>query len=317
MEKFVELRNISKHYQEAVSVLDRISLSIQKGEILSIVGPSGCGKSTLLRCIAGLEEYEGTIQMNGDTSTENRTIVLMFQESLLFPHLTVLENVTYGLKMKKIPKKERIQSAQTMLDKVEMTAHTTKYPYELSGGQQQRVALARALVMKPDLLLLDEPFSSLDQSLRYDLRLYVRDLLVSEGVTSLFITHDKEEASFMGDRIAVMNNGEIQQVGHPEEVALRPSNRFVAHFFSEGLLVEDGFISSRDLEVFQKNTKHEMIKVEGRVVNKSMEHGERIYHIHIPTTNQTITLPSKQKFEDGEPIYLQYSKSDIHYINHN
>ncbi|WP_349407414.1 ABC transporter ATP-binding protein [Pseudalkalibacillus sp. SCS-8] len=320
MKNFIELQNITKRYSDQKIVLNDISLSIKKGEILSVVGPSGCGKSTLLRCIAGLEDHEGTIKMeNTERSahgTEQRTIVLMFQDSLLFPHMNVLENVTYGLKMKKIPKKARIRCALEMLEKVEMEDHLKKFPYELSGGQQQRVALARALVTKPDLLLLDEPFSSLDQSLRLELRQYVRNVLLEEGVTALFITHDIEEASFMGNRLAVMGKGSIQQIGDPINLSLKPVNSFVARFFSDGLLVENGFIPTRALSVKPSITGKSEFQLEGVVKNSSLEYGQTIYHIYIPKINQMISLPSTNyHFSKGDPILLNYTEESIHYFN--
>lgn len=322
MGEFIELQNITKQYTDRITVLDDISLTLKQGEILSVVGPSGCGKTTLLRCIAGLEEHEGTIKMNGknlsDLPKEKRGIVLMFQDSLLFPHMNVLENVTYGLKMKKIAKKERIHSAQEMLEKVEMLDHQKKFPYELSGGQQQRVALARALVTKPDLLLLDEPFSNLDQTLRFELRQYVRSVLNSEGVTALFITHDKEEASFMGDKIAVMGKGKIQQVGEPESMSLKPSNAFVAHFFSEGLVLKDGFIPTKELTIVPALTQTSKYQLDGELLNESLEYGQRIYHVYVPKTGQTIRLPSEtHKFSEREHLTLKYAQNSIHYFDLN
>ncbi len=320
MENYIELKNITKHYNDQRIILDDLSLSMKKGEILSVVGPSGCGKTTLLRCMAGLEGHEGIMRMNGtDLSgrTDSRGIVLMFQDSLLFPHMTVLENVTYGLKMKKIVKRERIQSAREMLAKVDMSDHEKKFPYELSGGQQQRVALARALVTKPDLLLLDEPFSNLDQSLRYELRQYVRDVLVEEEVTALFITHDKEEASFMGDRLAVMGKGRIQQVGHPEVLSIQPCNPFVARFFSEGLVLEEGFIPTQKLTLIPSGSPSKDIQMEGEVVNESLEYGKKIYHIRVPHLAQTITIPSSEEhnFTKGTSITLKYTENNIHYFD--
>ncbi|MGM7701504.1 ABC transporter ATP-binding protein [Pseudalkalibacillus sp. Hm43] len=320
MENYIELQNITKHYNDQKIILDDLSLSMKQGEILSVVGPSGCGKTTLLRCMAGLERHEGIMRMNGtDLSdrSDNRGIVLMFQDSLLFPHMNVLENVTYGLKMKKIAKRERIRSAREMLAKVDMSDHEKKFPYELSGGQQQRVALARALVTKPDLLLLDEPFSNLDQSLRYELRQYVRNVLVEEGVTALFITHDKEEASFMGDRLAVMGMGRIQQVGHPEVLSLHPCNPFVAGFFSEGLVLEEGFIPTQKLTLIPSDAPSTNLQMEGEVVNESLEYGQKIYHIRVPQLEQTITIPSSKKHDinKGSSVVLKYTKNSIHHFD--
>jgi ABC-type Fe3+/spermidine/putrescine transport system ATPase subunit len=190
-------------------VFDQVRLEMKQGEILSLVGPSGTGKSTLLRCIAGLEQLTlGQIYIEGidvtNLQANKRPVVMMFQQTLLFPHMTVLENVTYGLKMRKVKKKRRNEEGMELLEKVEMAKYANYYPYECSGGQQQRIALARALITKPKLLLLDEPFSSLDTDLRSSIRDWVRRLLKEEEITAIFVTHDKEESMIMGDLVAVM-----------------------------------------------------------------------------------------------------------------
>jgi iron(III) transport system ATP-binding protein len=311
--------HVKKSYDKHSIVLHNLNLSIRQGEIMSIAGPSGCGKTTLLRCLAGLETCEGMIEMNDiditNEKTEKRPIVLMFQEPLLFPHLNVLHNIIYGLKMKKVRKHQRLAKGLHMLKKIGMREYAKSYPHELSGGQKQRVALARALVTKPKLLLLDEPFSSLDQQLRKDLRDYVRQLLKTEGVTALFITHDKEEALYMGDRLAVMGNGTIQQVGSPNTLYQAPANRFVAKFFSDGLLLPEAFVPVHLLKLGNKRVPSGVpnrLEMGAVIVNKTIQHGQLLYHIDIEEVDQRITLPSNDDFAEGEKVTIEYKKEDIH-----
>ncbi len=232
----IECRDLSKTYNGQTAVRN-LSLEINPGEILSVVGPSGCGKTTTLRMIAGFEHPdEGTVSMNGRVLNhaglfvppEKRNIGVVFQDYALFPHLTVGQNVTFGLK--NTPRREKTNRAAELLAMVGLEGMQARYPHELSGGERQRVALARALAPQPQLLLLDEPFSSLDADLRLQLREDVRRLLKHIGLTAVFVTHDQEEALFMGDRLAVMNAGRLQQAAHPETIFAHPANRFVAEF---------------------------------------------------------------------------------------
>lgn len=247
----VECNSLDKRYDSRLAV-EQLSFSLRDGEIMAVVGPSGCGKTTTLRMIAGFERPErGEIRMGGrildDAVTfvppEKRRIGIVFQEYALFPHLTVRENVAFGLR--RLPRPQANQTVTSMLAMVGLGEFSGRYPHELSGGERQRVALARALAPQPDLLLLDEPFSSLDADLRLKLREDVRQVLKQLHMTALFVTHDQEEALFMGDRLAVMTEGRLQQVGTPEEIFAHPANRFVAEFmgnanFLPGVVTADG-----------------------------------------------------------------------------
>jgi iron(III) transport system ATP-binding protein len=232
----LELDGIEKSYG-AERVIEGLSLSVHDGEILTLLGPSGCGKTTTLRLIAGLERPDaGTVTLGGTTIAgpdvfvppQDRGIGFVFQEFALFPHLTAAENVGFGLD--DWPDDERERRIADLLDLVGLADQGDSYPEELSGGQQQRVALARSLAPEPELLLLDEPFSNLDVDLRVQMREEVRRILKETGVTAISVTHDQEEALSISDRVAVVNDGRIDQIGHPEAVFQQPESRFVAGF---------------------------------------------------------------------------------------
>ena len=217
------------------TALDGISLALQPGEFVALLGPSGCGKTTALRVLAGLERAdEGHILIDGidvvGTPTHKRDIGMVFQSYSLFPHLTAIENVEFGLRMRRVPAEERRYRAAEALDLVGLDHHAARYAHQLSGGQQQRVALARALVTRPRVLLLDEPLSALDAKVRVQLREQIRGIQTELGITTVFVTHDQEEALAVADRVAVMRSGRIEQIGTPEELYARPSSAFVADF---------------------------------------------------------------------------------------
>lgn len=246
----IELVNISKSF-ESKSVIKDINLKVREGELLSLLGPSGCGKSTTLKVISGLlRPEEGDILLNGESvlmvPAEKRGAVIVFQEHLLFPHLTVAENIGFGLKMAGIQKKVRAVKVKEMVDLVQLNGLEAKYPSEISGGQSQRAALARALATEPKVLLLDEPFSSLDQRLRESMREFVYDLQRKLGITTILVTHDKEEALMLSDKIAVMLNGSILQFGTPKEVYNCPETKEVADFFGDNSYIE-GTVSNNIL----------------------------------------------------------------------
>ncbi len=231
----LEIRDISVSYDADV-VLNRLSLSVREGEFLSLLGPSGCGKSTLLKTIAGLlVPSEGSIRLDGREITRcpvhKRGTVVVFQDMRLFPHMNVENNVAFPLKMQGVGKAERLEIAREILRTVQMDGFAHRLPGELSGGQQQRVALARVLAAKPKLLLLDEPFSALDENLREDMRALVLNLHREFGMTTILVTHDRQEALSMSHRIAVMEEGVILQMDTPEEVYHHPASRRVAEFF--------------------------------------------------------------------------------------
>ncbi len=237
----VELRDIVKRFGE-VTAVDNVSLKIRDGEFFSLLGPSGCGKTTTLRLIAGFEmPTAGEILIYGEVQgyrpPHRRPVNTVFQHYALFPHLTVYQNVAFGLEMQKVPKNEIRQRVGRALELVHLRGLENRRPKQLSGGQQQRVALARALINRPKVLLLDEPLGALDLKLRKAMQLELKTLQHEVGITFIYVTHDQEEAITMSDRIAVMNEGEVLQLGTSEEIYERPANRFVADFIGETNLI--------------------------------------------------------------------------------
>jgi len=230
----VELRSLTKSYGAAVAV-DNVTLNVQAGEFLSLLGPSGCGKTTTLRMIGGFEfPDDGSIQISGrnveDLPPHKRPVNTVFQAYALFPHMKVADNVAYGLRRSGVPKAEMADRVSRALDMVRMTAFATRKPAQLSGGQQQRIALARALVNRPAVLLLDEPMSALDRKLREEMQVELKLLQHELGTTFIFVTHDQEEALSMSDRVAVMKDGRIEQIGTASSVYDSPESAFVAGF---------------------------------------------------------------------------------------
>ena len=237
----VTLGAVSKRYGE-VAALEKLSLDVLSGELVCLLGPSGCGKTTTLRLIAGFTSpTAGRVYIEGTDVTERpphlRNIGIVFQSHALFPHLSVFENLEFGLRNIGARKAERRKRVGEMLETVRLTGLAARYPRELSGGQQQRVALARALVLRPAVLLLDEPFSSLDAQLRTHMREEVRALVHQLNATTVLVTHDQEEALAMADRIAVMNRGRIEQIGAPSDIYDAPQSRFVAAFIGRCNLI--------------------------------------------------------------------------------
>jgi len=230
----VELVELTRVYG-TVKALDGLSLRIEPGELVALLGPSGCGKTTALRILAGLDEAtSGAVKVDGkDISgvpANKRDMGMVFQAYSLFPHLTVLDNVAFGLKMRRKAKADRLSRAKEMLELVGLSEHSHKYASELSGGQQQRVALARALTIQPRVLLLDEPLSALDAKVRTQLRDQIRRVQLEVGITTLFVTHDQEEALAVADRVGVMNRGRLEQLAAPAELYANPATPFVAEF---------------------------------------------------------------------------------------
>ncbi|KNF07258.1 ABC-type spermidine/putrescine transport system, ATPase component [Gottschalkia purinilytica] len=233
----VELKNIVKLFDNK-KILDNVNLTVEEGELVSLLGPSGCGKTTTLKIISGLlDTDEGDVLVNGksilNTPVEQRNITIVFQDYLLFPHLNVEENIGFGLKMRKIDKKQISLKTKEMLELVRLSRFEKKKISELSGGQKQRIALARALAVEPKVLLLDEPFSNLDMRLREDMRLFILDIQKRLKITTILVTHDKEEALMMSDKIAIMLDGKINQFGSPTELYEKPVSPEVANFFGD------------------------------------------------------------------------------------
>ncbi|MEN9568222.1 MAG: hypothetical protein RLZZ69_3418, partial [Cyanobacteriota bacterium] len=257
----LELNNITKTYpgrsnsgknSQSMAVLDRVSLTLNHGELLGLLGPSGCGKTTLLRIVAGFESIsQGTVAIAGKVictnceslAAEKRHTGMVFQDYALFPHLTVAENIAFGLKRQQKDSSKGLFSRQNqsqikhrvgeILQLVGLEGFEQRYPHQLSGGQQQRISLARALAPEPALILLDEPLSNLDVQVRHRLRAEIRAILKAAGTSAIFVTHDREEALAISDKIAVMRQGKIEQVGTPEEIYLNPATRFVAEFVTQ------------------------------------------------------------------------------------
>ena len=234
MSKKIIIDHTTKFYGQ-VKAIDDVSLSVEPGEFFTLLGPSGCGKTTLLRMIAGFNSIEkGEIrfdeQVINHVPAYQRNIGMVFQSYAIFPHLTVEQNVAYGLKARKIPKDEMKKRVEWAMDLTKITPYRDRQPQKLSGGQQQRVALARAMVINPDVLLMDEPLSNLDAKLRVEMRTGIRELQREMGITTIYVTHDQEEALAVSDRIAVMNFGVVEQVGRPYDIYLHPHNAFVANF---------------------------------------------------------------------------------------
>ncbi|MDB8794492.1 ABC transporter ATP-binding protein [Romboutsia sp. 1001216sp1] len=233
----VKIVNLNKSFNN-INVLKSINLSINEGEIISLLGPSGCGKSTTLKIIAGILDFDkGDILFDGNSikniPTGKRDVAIVFQDYFLFPHMNVFENIEFGLKMKKIKKCERNKKVQELIDLVKLNGYEKKYPSQISGGQKQRVAIARSLAINPKVLLLDEPFSNLDINLRQEMREFVLNLQKKLKITTILVTHDKEEALMMSDKIAVMVNGEIKQFDTPKNLYEKPNSKVVANIFGE------------------------------------------------------------------------------------
>lgn len=236
--RHVAVHHVWKAYTPGHYVVRDVSLTLEPGEFLTLLGPSGSGKSSTLMMVAGFEQpSKGEIRVNGSDVAylppERRNFGVVFQGYALFPHMSVLENVEFSLRMKRVPRQRRRRRAMDMLERVGLADFAARRPRELSGGQQQRVALARALVFEPDALLLDEPLGALDRKLREQLQMEIKDLQRRVGVSILFVTHDQDEAMMMSDRIAVMTNGEVAQIGSPSDVYLHPATSFVASFLGE------------------------------------------------------------------------------------
>lgn len=238
----ISFRNIVKKYGDT-TIIPKLSLNIKEGEFFTLLGPSGCGKTTLLRMIAGFNSIEeGQLAFNervmNQVAPGKRNIGMVFQNYAIFPHLNVAQNVEFGLRNRPVDKAERERRVQEILEVVQIESFRDRMPKNLSGGQQQRVALARAIVIRPDVLLMDEPLSNLDAQLRVDMRNAIKAIQHEVGITTVYVTHDQEEAMAVSDRIAVMKSGVIQQVGSPREIYRRPANLFVATFIGRTNIVE-------------------------------------------------------------------------------
>ena len=295
----VELNGVTKRYKNVVAARD-ISLQVKAGEFLFLLGPSGCGKTTTLRIIGGLEDpTEGTVMIQGinvnGKPPEKRDTATVFQSWALFPHKSVSGNLAFGLKMRKKSKKEISEKIESFLELVGLAGLGDRYPAQLSGGQQQRVALARALVVEPAVLLLDEPLSALDLKLRQQMRFEIKRIQKELNVTTIFVTHDQTEAMVMGDRIVIMNEGRIEQVGSPSEIYYQPRSRFISDFIGE-----TNFLKGRVLEVGSEWLQIQL-EIGAEISASFMEKGQPSDEALVSIRPESIRL-SKEKTQNGKNI---------------
>ncbi|KEI12089.1 hypothetical protein Z959_11675 [Clostridium novyi B str. ATCC 27606] len=312
---FLTLKDIQKCINKQ-QILKNINIHVKEGEFLILLGSSGCGKTTLLRIISGLEDgFTGKIYYENKDITKlqcsKRGFGIVFQSYSLFPNMTVEQNVSYGLKNKKYSKNIINEKVNEILNIVEMKEYKRKYPHELSGGQQQRVALARTLVLSPKVLLLDEPLSALDYRVRVSLRKQIKEIHERLNITTIMVTHDKEEALVMADRIAIMNKGEIIQIDSPENIYVKPINKYVAHFMGElnyikGFNDKLSFIRPENIEYsFEKRENYK------EAVIKSIEFRGEFYRVSVESMDKNIKLNVKFSDKDKlkEKIYIRYCKN--------
>jgi len=286
----VKFENITKKFNETVAV-DNISCIFEAGTLTTLLGPSGCGKTTSLRIIAGLERAtEGKILVDNEDVTilpaTDRDVSMVFQSYALFPHMSVIENVSYGLKMINVNKEEYIEKALDTLKLVNLEGYENRMPSELSGGQQQRVAVARAIVLKPKVLLFDEPLSNLDAKLRRQVREDIREIQQKLGVTTIYVTHDQEEALAISDKVIVMNKAVIAQQGSPKDLYNFPKNKFVANFIGDANVVKAEIVN-KQLNTYEIKLAEMNIKIESdKNMNNSVSVALRPEKIMIETTNK-------------------------------
>ena len=339
----IKIVNLNKSFNNK-AVLNNINLEVKEGEIISLLGPSGCGKSTTLKIIAGILDFDkGDILFDDksikNTNTKNRNVGIVFQEYLLFPHMTVYENIEFGLKMKKIKKNDRDKKVKELIKLVKLKDYDNKYPSELSGGQKQRVAIARTLAVNPQVLLLDEPFSNLDINLRQEMREFVSTLQKELKVTTILVTHDKEEALMMSDKIAVMVNGQIKQFDTPSNLYEKPNSKEVANIFGERNYIKgkihnqifenehiklnlginenidldnvELMISKENIEINNTNSNHSVL---GKITKKIYLGESTIYEIQ--TMDTTLKASSNNNsYNIGEEIKISFNFTEVVYFD--
>lgn len=299
----IELEGLTKSYN-GVAAVDHASLTVNDGELMALVGHSGCGKTTLLRMISGLTAPEqGRIRLDGQDiagqKPQDRDVVMVFQENLLFPHLTVAENIGFGLKMQRVPRRRREEKIKELMGLMQLPEIGGRYAAQLSGGQQQRVALARALALEPKVLLLDEPLSNLDPKLRDDLRDLILRLHQELRMTTILVTHDRDEAMMMADRIAVMYYGKILQTGEPSQIYLRPTTREVASLFGPCNFIP-GFLNGLIFETGGYRFTMPVFKGSGPA--EACVRGEHIKLVR-PYGDLPAGVISEKKYAGGEAIF--------------
>ncbi|WP_020610799.1 ABC transporter ATP-binding protein [Sediminispirochaeta bajacaliforniensis] len=311
----LEIRNMTKKYKNGDGV-ENINLKVKTGELVTLLGPSGCGKTTILRTIGGfLECTEGSVLIDDKNiehlPPERRPTAMVFQSYNLWPHMTVYENMEFGLKLRKIPKVERRRQIMAMMELVKITGMEKKYPGQMSGGQQQRVAIARSLLLKPDVLLLDEPFSALDAKIRSQMREELRKIQLDLNITVVFVTHDQEEAMALSDRIVVMNKGSFEQVGTPAEIYDKPINHYVADFIGDMNFIEmeDKTIAVRPEYITIVSSEAGGIAGTIRAVMILGHYSEVTLDTEYGILKSFIVGESAEQFHPGKKVSLSYSKS--------
>lgn len=346
----IELIELDKRFEDKEVIKD-LNLRVEQGEFVSLLGPSGCGKSTTLKLITGiLEPDAGDIKLDQQSllnqPIESRETLLVFQDYVLFPHMTVEKNIEFGLKMRKMKKQQRKERVKEMLELVNLEGYEKTYPNELSGGQRQRVAIARALAVDPKVLLLDEPFSSLDRQLRIETRDFIKDLQMKMGITTLLVTHDQEEAWVVSDRVAIMLDGQVEQYNTPEKIYKAPANEAVAKFLGNRNIfaceVKDGLAISllgtfpckadQGQKQFLIRKENVMVKrldaideklldekkearnqpLKGKVKKRSFG-GQNIYY-QIECEGTLIEAIGEEHFVRGEEVFLQFKPETFHYM---
>ncbi|NTS33366.1 ABC transporter ATP-binding protein [Phyllobacterium sp. BT25] len=326
----VLFQNVSRHFG-AVRAVDAVDLAVAEGEFFAMLGPSGSGKTTCLRLMAGFEQpTSGHIEIFGETAEGvppyKRSVNTVFQDYALFPHLNILDNVAYGLMVKGAGKDERRKAAEDALAMVKLPGYGSRRPGQLSGGQRQRVALARALVNKPKVLLLDEPLGALDLKLREQMQEELKSLQKSLGITFVFVTHDQGEALSMADRIAVFNEGKIQQLGTPEEVYKRPQTRFVADFVGSSNVLPPEFVSQFGAANRYASLRPEAITLgragdgklvlDGTVVSRSFLGATNRILVSVNGTRIHVMSPAAATVPaEGGRVTLSFDRADLHLMD--
>ena len=296
----IHVRNVSKRFRDFVAV-DDVSLEVESGSLTALLGPSGSGKSTLLRIIAGLETPDaGQILQSGNDATalrpQKRNVGFVFQHYAAFKHMTVRENVAFGLKVRKRPKAEIKDRVDELLNLVQLQNFGDRYPAQLSGGQRQRMGLARALAPEPQVLLLDEPFGALDARVRAELREWLRPLHDVVHVTTVFVTHDQEEAMEISDQIAVINHGRLEQVGNPRELYDEPASEFVMTFVGDAQPIGDYLVRSHDLDLLTEPAEG---AVEAMIVRVTILGRDVKVELHDASGSEILALMTRDRFDEG------------------
>lgn len=339
---YLQLKNLYKKYQNN-TVVNNFNINVEKGELISILGPSGCGKTTTLRMIAGfIAPTSGEIFLSEEKITdyppEIRPVSTVFQNYALFPHLTVHENIEYGLRYplkvgKKLNKKEKKERTQKMINLVNLKGLENRRIDQLSGGQQQRVALARSLVLEPKVLLLDEPLSNIDTKLRETVRNEIKKIQKELGITMIFVTHDQEEAMSISDRIIVMNEGNIEQIGTPREIYTFPETVFVAEFIGKANIMEINkksfiirpenvniFYNEKDNEKINNEIGKDVISGEGKIIGKEYQGSLTSYEIEVTDELfrkkklNAVMISGKKEYETGQTVEYSIDKSNLYEI---